>query len=190
LQRNGYTLLEVLVVVLLFAILAAVTVPQFLDLRTEGKNAATQVSAVGIRNAIDAATALAAIRCGFKAGDSLPIAGIQDGKLVNQATPDAADPDHPCTRAQVGNANDEFIFSGGTVPPNPWSGTEADRSKIVGCTGNGCDRDGLKNCANEPYAPTDGGWCLGTDRLKPTYGKVWANSRNNKASLSGNEFTF
>ena len=182
--RNGFSFLEVMMILLLVAILAAVAVPQFLDFRMDTKNAAVQNNVNVIRKSIGAAAGIAAIRCGFKAGNVLPPADIEKGTLIAAGG--------PCTASQIDNPGDELIFPKGVVPENPWSGDVPGKRSVAGCVGDGCNRDGSKNCAGNPYGPADGGWCVGIDSSKPTYGQVWANSKNNKgpAAAGSDEYTY
>ena len=56
LVRNAFTLIELVMVVLLLSLLAAVAIPNFIDFRTDAKNAATKGGVGAIRAALGIAS--------------------------------------------------------------------------------------------------------------------------------------
>lgn len=52
-QRSGFTLVELLIVVIILGILAAVVIPQFSSASLEAKEAALMTDLAGLRNAIE-----------------------------------------------------------------------------------------------------------------------------------------
>ena len=62
-NNKGFTMIELLMVILLVAVLGAVALPQFLDFRTEGRVAATQSLVNSIRSGIKLQYSQAILRC-------------------------------------------------------------------------------------------------------------------------------
>lgn len=179
-SNQGFTLIEILMVILLVAILSAVAIPQFLDFRTEAKNASTNMGLSVIRTGITGQVGQMIIRCKALPG-TYPTA-LQ--MMFNSITQGGA----PCSNAMIPNPLDRQIVLG-ILPENPWSGASvawAQRRLAQGCAGNGCLRDGTVSCDGvTPYGPTIGGWCY-----QASTGKVWANSNNNGVAAPNGEYSF
>jgi len=60
--KSGFTLIELVMVILLLAVLAAVAIPNFIDFRTDAKNAATKGSLGALRSALSIARAAIALK--------------------------------------------------------------------------------------------------------------------------------
>lgn len=175
-NQRGFTLIEILMVIMLVAILAAVSIPQFIDFRTDAKQAATASAVGALRTAIMNQYSQSILRCGVNAGQYPTAAQVSNNDITNGAG--------PCTLALLNGGAKEFMA--GTIPDNPWSGsTAASKNAVTACSGVGCgptNPAGGKNCAGAAYTTADGGWCY-----DPATGKIWANS--NQSTASTKEFT-
>jgi len=173
-SQRGFTLIEILMVVMLVAILAAISIPQFIDFRVDAKNAATQSALGTMRTAIANQYVNSAARCATTAWPKV-------AQLV--ANDITAGTGAPCTAAQVPTTTDRNFVATAALPDNPWSGADAaNKNAVAACSGAGCT-DNTKNCSGNAYATTDGGWCYNEGN-----GKIRANSANSTGSEKENTF--
>jgi prepilin-type N-terminal cleavage/methylation domain-containing protein len=177
LDEKGFTLIEILMVLLLVAILASVAITQFSNYTPEAKNAALKSDLQVVRQGIAIQFSQERLRCGVTTNAYPPLDTLVANDITGGATP-------PCTTTQVALSTDRrFTVSG--MPPNPWGPNQA--STVVACSGTGCTTKTTSNCAGTARASTDDGWCYNT-----TTGDFWANSARNDGlgSTTGNEYNY
>ncbi len=175
-NQKGFTLIEMMMVIMLVAILAAVAIPQFVDFRTDAKNAAVNSSLGALRTALAVQTGQMLLRCSAPSGTYPTNAQFTGNDITIGAS--------PCTAAMVPVVA-ERAFVPNQLPDNPWSGSTAASKRVVAACGGatGCARSGT-NCAGAAYSSADGGWCYDASK-----GTVWANSNNN-GSATAQDYTF
>ena len=155
--QNGFTLIELVMVILLLSVLAAVAIPNYIDMRTDAKNAATKGGLGGLRSSILIAVAAIALR--------------EDPSLSPPKYPTYAEFSANVFNGSHPVLSGTFFMENATgFPDNPWtrsSATAAERKNIYDC--NGIAKAGLLTFGN-----ADRGWCY-----KETTGEIWPNSDNN-----------
>ncbi len=171
---KGFTLIEILMVVMLVAIMALVAVPQFLDFQTQSKNAATQGALGALRTAIANQKIQMVVKCAAPASawpEFAAVSGndITDGTYCAAATLAALTPPLPAIPAA-----DAVFISGEDLPVNPWDDSSTVTDCAVAACTTGGDRSGCSAAAT-----LDGGWCY-----DDASGIIFANSDND------NENTF
>jgi prepilin-type N-terminal cleavage/methylation domain-containing protein len=161
-KRRGFTMIEMLMVILLVAILAVVAIPQFIDFRTEAKNAATQSVLGAIRSGIMNQYTQSLLRCGASAGTWPTLAGLN-------ANDNGTAGGGACVDAEIPSAAERQFIAQTTLPSNPW-GTNA---TVRACVAAGCTRCNANGCDNAT-AGGDLGWCYNA-----ATGDFWADSAAN-----------
>ena len=156
-RKAGFTLIELVMVILLLAILAAVAIPNFIDFRTDAKNAATQGAIGALRSGIVIATAAIALR-------EDPTVLTPKYVTLLEMQNNIFTVSHPVLSAT------SIMDPSSGIPKNSWSLTTlavAQQNSIINC-----------NVAKTLIFSSTGldyrGWCY-----KETSAEIWANSNLN-----------
>jgi len=166
----GFTLIELVMVILLLAILATVAIPNFQDFRTEARNSAAQASIGGVRAALSVARAAIALR----EDNTVPLY-----PTVLEMQGNAYNGSHPVLNS-ASSVNKNIMDASAGFPVNPWSMTTiplAQQSSIFDCNGY------TKGIVRSTTGQTDFGWCY-----NDTTGQFWANTDRNAAAVTENNY--
>jgi prepilin-type N-terminal cleavage/methylation domain-containing protein len=151
LGNQGFTLVEIVVVLILIGILATVAVPQFFDARATARDEVTKGTLGGLRSGINVMTAMIALHeVPAAVPAEYPTFAEMSGNLVLAAA--------PANHAKL--AGRAIMDKSQGIPPNPWSNS----AEVYDCTG-------MAKGALLVAPDNDKGWCY-----NPTTGEVWANS--------------
>jgi prepilin-type N-terminal cleavage/methylation domain-containing protein len=162
---KGFTLIELVMVILLVGLLAAIAIPEFIDFRNDARNAAVQGAVGGLRSAVAIARAAIAMREDTTA-PSYPVITEMRGNAYNAS--------HPILSGTA------IMDKSAGIPRNPWTLSTlpaAHFNSIALCPIT--QGEVLGNPAD------DRGWCY-----NPTNGQVWANTDRNGASGAKTENSF
>lgn len=169
---RGFTLIELVMVILLLAVLAAVAIPNFQDFRTESRDAATRGALGGLRSAIAIARATIAL----KEDTGVP---LYPTALEMQAN--AYTGSHPVLNA-LATSNKRILDGSAGIPVNPWSLTTiplTQQSSIFDCAA--LTKPNIRSTAGA----SDFGWCY-----NQSTGEFWANSDRNSGGAGNTENNF
>ncbi len=164
-MKTGFTLIELVMVILLLAILAAIAVPNFIDFRSDAKNGATHKGLGVLRAGITVASAAIAL----KEDPTLPSPKYP---LLEEVKKNVFGSAHP-------NLNGTAIFDPATgIPRNPWTLPTlptAEGSQVFAC---GSEKAQILTTPGQESR----GWCY-----NETTGEIWANSALNRAGKGSTE---
>jgi prepilin-type N-terminal cleavage/methylation domain-containing protein len=168
-KSSGFTLIEILMVILLIAVLALMGITQFQNYAADAKNATLKSNLQVLRRAIASQNAQMRLRCGVTSTLWPSLASLNSNDIVSGGD---------CAAGSVSNASDRAFVSG-AIPKNPWGNAQS--NTIVASTIATANRQAT-NCAGTGRGTADDGWCYNVNT-----GEIWANSGHNGGAASGGD---
>ncbi len=162
-SNKGFTLIEIVIVIMLLGIIAIVAIPQFIDMRTEARDEATKASLAALRSSV-------AIVVGAIAVKENPNLSPRYYPSYTEYSGNQLLAANPANHAKL--AGTAIMDKASGFPINPWTQTNTIKD---------CDSKAKGTLLGAPNA--DDGWCY-----NQTTGEVWANSDISKGPTLENNF--
>lgn len=156
-SQKGFSLIEILMVLILIAVLAAIAINAFINFRPQAENAAIQANLKVLRNAIAAKYGQMQLSCGTATGVFPPVINLNANDITSGAT--------PCTAVQIPVLSERAFVQGNI--PIPLQNVS---NVVIDCTAGGdCIRGDANAC--DGTAVFTNQWCY-----RPTTGEIWMDS--------------
>lgn len=172
-NEKGFTLIELVMVMLLLSILAAVAIPNFQDMRADARNSAVKGALGGVRSAVAIARATIALKEDVAAPVYPTVLEMQQNIYLGS---------HPVLSAVATTSTKRIVDASSGMPANPWSMTTipiAQQASVIDCSAL------AKGNVRSAAGITDFGWCY-----NQTSGEFWANSSRNAGTAGNRENNF
>ncbi len=163
LGNKGFTLIEIVIVIMLLGIIAIVAIPQFIDMRTEARDEATKAGVAALRSAVS-------ILVGGVAVKENPNLSPRTYPSFLEVSGNALLAAAPANHAKM--AGTAIMDKASGFPNNPWTTTNVIHD---------CDAKAKGALLGAPN--NDDGWCY-----NETTGEFWANSDLSKGPTLENNF--
>lgn len=160
-NQRGFSLIEILMVLVLIAVLAAIAINAFVNFRTEARDAALRADLKVLRTGIATQYGQMQLRCGGASGAFPPLANFNANDITSGAT--------PCTAVQVAVAS-ERAFVAGAIPVPPYNTTNTNTVLQCGVPAGDCTRGNAVACASAGATFTNQ-WCYNV-----ATGELWIDS--------------
>lgn len=161
-DSKGFTIIELVMVIVLVGILAAVAIPNFIDFRTDAKNATTKGALGAMRSAVVIARAAVQLKEDPQGGTpGYPTAAEMQQNIFLGAS-------HPILAA----ANERIMDPSGGFPDNPWTLTTVPGAQWKSVWD--CSTLAKGTLLSVGAVAVHTGWCYDQD-----VGQFWANSAQN-----------
>lgn len=161
--QSGFTLVEILMVLILVAVLAAVGVNAFINFRAEAQEASLQANLAALRSGINAQYAQMQLRCGGAAGVFPAASDVTANNITTSGV---------CTVGEVTIAS-ERAFVQGDIPNSPY--TDPLNNDVNNCETSGVADACVRGDAGPVYcdgtATATNEWCY-----NPSTGEIWLDS--------------
>lgn len=156
-NQRGFSLIEILMVLILIAVLAAIAINAFINFRVEARDAALRGNLSVLRKAIAAQIGNLQLRCGADALAFPNLAALNANNITAAG--------NGCTAAEVATVSEQS-FVQGTIPVPP----QGIVNTVIACAGAGCTRGDATKCDGAAGAFTNQ-WCYNT-----ATGEIWLDS--------------
>ncbi len=155
----GFSIVELVMIVLLIAVLAAIVIPNFIDFRKEAKNSAVQAGIGFLRSSIAAATTQIELK-------EDPTTHPKRFPSVKELQEGIFGDEHPALKGK------SIFEAGAQVPKNPWTSPTLPPETMVLIVE--CEFE--KGQLNTAPGLERRGWCY-----RSSTGEIWANTNINGA---------
>lgn len=155
-SQKGFSLIEILMVLILIAVLAAIAINAFVNFRPEAEAASISANLKVLRTGIAVQYSQMQMRCASPAGTFPPLVNLNNNDITSGAT--------PCTIVQV-PIESERKFVQGSIPIPLQNVSNTVIACVAGGPPDGCTRGDAVGCNGGAFTNQ---WCYNA-----TTGEIW-----------------